>query len=255
MIRLFYFFLAIFCVIFIVFPIMHLFISLTVNEFIKAIYDREVWQAIFTSFIGASLSTFFGCLTGIPFAYILSRYDFKGKKILESIASLPVVIPHVAVGIILISLLSEKSFWGHFFSYFNLSFIDTIYGIVIAMAFVSISYIITSALIGFESVDRELEMVSRTLGATAFYTFWHITFPLALPAIIKGAILAFARAISEVGALLILAYFPKTAPIIMYERFEQYGLKAAHPVTVLVVFFSLIIFFVLLYFSKRHAFR
>lgn len=208
-------------------------------------------MAILTSFEGACFATFLGCILGVPIAYFLSRYEFIGKRLLESIANLPVVIPHVAVGIALLSFLNERTFLGNIFLKFHISFVDTIYGVVIAMAFVSISYIITSSLIGFNATPRELEMVSRSLGASLPYTFFRIVFPLAMPAIIRGAILAFARSVSEVGALLILAYYPKTAPIIMYERFEQYGLEVAKPVTALVVFFSLLIFFLLLFLSRR----
>ena len=162
-------------------------------------------------------------------------------------------IPHVAVGIALLSLFNERTIVGKLFAFFHITFTDTVYGIVLAMLFVSISFIISSSLVGFNNVEPELEMVSRTLGASPNYTFWHITFPLALPAIIRGAVLAFARSISEVGALLILAYYPKTAPILMYERFEQYGLNAARPVTAMVILFSVMIFFTLLYFAKKYA--
>lgn len=244
-------FLVLLCLGFIIFPILHIFITLCAKKLLKTLYDREVWMAILTSFEGACFATLLGCILGVPIAYFLSRYEFIGKRLLESIANLPVVIPHVAVGIALLSFLNERTFLGNIFLKFHITFVDTIYGVVIAMAFVSISYIITSSLIGFNATPRELEMVSRSLGASLPYTFFHIVFPLAMPAIIRGAILAFARSVSEVGALLILAYYPKTAPIIMYERFEQYGLEVAKPVTALVIFFSLLIFFLLLFLSRR----
>lgn len=240
---------------FILAPILNIFLTLTGKALIKTIHDQEIWHAIFTSFLGASLATMLGCVLGVPLAYILSHYEFRGKHILEAITNLPVVIPHVAVGIALLSFFNERTFLGKFFAYFHITFVDTIYGIVIAMAFVSISFVVSSALIGFKGIDKHLEIVSRSLGASAFYTFWHITFPLVLPAIFRGAILAFARGLSEVGALLILAYYPKTAPIIMYERFTEYGLNAAKPIAALVIFFSLLIFFILLYFSRYHAKR
>ncbi len=134
-------------------------------------------------------------------------------------------------------------FWDPFFNKLHISFVDTAYGIIIAMLFVSLSFIISSSLSGFDSIEPEMEMVARTLGASRSYTFFHITFPLAFPSILRGAILAFARSISEVGAILIIAYYPKTAPILMYERFEEYGLKSARPVTVIVILVCVAIFF------------
>lgn len=255
LLRFSFFILGILCIGLIVIPILDIFVTLAAKELVKTIYDREVWQALLTSFIGASLATVLGCILGVPLAYLLSRYDFKGKRIIEGIANLPIVIPHVAVGIALLCLLNEKTHLGNIFAYFHITFVDTIYGVIMALVFVSISYVIVSASIGFNGVDQTLEWVSRNLGASMAYTFWHITFPLALSAIVRGAILAFARSISEVGALLILAYYPKTAPILMYERFEQFGLEAALPVTALVVFFSLFIFVILLSLSRNHALR
>ncbi len=234
-------------------PIIYIFIKLSSHNIVVTIKDQTVWHSIFTSIWSALWATFIGCIIGVPFAYLLSRAQFKGKAIVESVVNLPVAIPHVAVGIALLSLFNQRTIVGRFFSFFHITFTDTIYGIVLAMLFVSVSFIISSSLVGFNNIEPELEMVSRSLGASANYTFWHITFPLALPAIIRGAVLAFARSISEVGALLILAYYPKTAPILMYERFEEYGLNAARPVTALVILFSVIIFFTLLHFTKRYV--
>jgi molybdate/tungstate transport system permease protein len=245
--------LALVSILFITLPIIHIFIKLSSKNLIATIRDGAVWHSIFVSASSALLATIIGCILGVPCGYLLSRSEFRFKAIIESIINLPVAIPHVAVGIALLSLFNERTIVGKLFAFFHITFTDTVYGIVLAMLFVSISFIISSSLVGFNNVEPELEMVSRTLGASPNYTFWHITFPLALPAIIRGAVLAFARSISEVGALLILAYYPKTAPILMYERFEQYGLNAARPVTAMVILFSVMIFFTLLYFAKKYA--
>ncbi len=241
------------CLAFVLAPILHIFIKLSAEKLIETIQDREVWEAIFTSLWGALWATILGCLLGVPLAYFLSRVEFKGKTLIESIVNLPVAIPHVAAGIALLSLFNPRTSVGKFFSFFHITFTDTIYGIIIAMLFVSLSFIVGAAITGFNSVEEELEMVSRSLGASPTYTFWHITLPLAFPAILRGAVLAFARSLSEVGALLVLAYYPKTAPVLMLDRFEQYGLNAARPVTALVILVSLIVFFTLFYLSKKYA--
>ncbi len=241
---------ALLAVSFITLPIIHIFVKVSSHQLLETIKDREVWDSIFISISSALSATAFACILGIPFSYLLSRTEFRGKELIESIVNIPVAIPHVAAGI---ALINEKTTVGKFFSYFHITFVDTIYGVIVAMLFVSISFVISSAIVGFNSVSKELEMVSRSLGASEIYTFWHITFPLALPSILRGAVLSFARGISEVGALLILAYFPKTAPILMYERFEEYGLNSARPITALVILVSLFIFFCLLYLTKRYA--
>ncbi len=238
---------------FILAPIIHLFISVSAESLFHTIKDKEVWRAIFTSFWGALWATFIGLFIGVPLGYFLSKTNFKGKGLIESIINLPVAIPHVAAGIALLSLFNPRGILGKFFAFFHISFMDTIYGVILAMLFVSFSFIIGASISGFSGVDEELEMVSRSLGASPFYTFFHITLPLAFPAILRGSVLAFARGASEVGALLVLAYYPKTAPILMLDRFEQFGLKEATPVTVLVIFCSLFSFAFLFFISKKYA--
>jgi len=230
------------CLLFIMVPLLNLLASTEISAFKKTLRDEEVWQAILTTLKGAGLSTATGLVLGVPLAYCLSEMEFKGKKVVESIINIPIVIPHVAVGIILLKLLNSNSPFGKIFSKFGISFVDTICGIAVAMCFVSISYSISSSLLGFRSINKELVWTARSLGAPPVEVFKRVIFPLALPYILRGAILSFARAVSEVGALLIIAYYPKTAPILMLERFENYGLKASTPIAVLVVLISLLIF-------------
>ena len=234
---------------FITVPVLNLFF-VDKNSLIETLKDREVWRALLTTLKGATFSTVFGALLGVPTAYFLSEFEFRGREFLESILNLPIVIPHVTVGIILLKLLNSKTLLGEFFSELGITFVDTIYGIVVAMCFVSISYVAVSSLLGFRSVDRNLIWSARSLGATPFQVFRYVVFPLTFPYILRGALLSFARAVSEVGALLIIAYYPITAPILMYERFENYGLKAATPIALLVVLFSLLIFTFLLTLSS-----
>jgi len=239
------------CFLFILVPIGNLFISLELPELKETLKDAEVWQAIGVTLQGAALSTAVGLTLGVPAAYLLSEAEFKGKHLIEGAVNIPIVIPHVAVGIILLKLLNTNSPLGELLSKLGITFVDTLYGIVVAMCFVSISYIIASALLGFKSVNRELLWTARSLGASPFQTFKLILLPLSLSHIIRGAVLSFARAVSEVGALLIIAYYPKTAPILMYERFENYGLKASTPIAALVILISLLIFTILLSIPTR----
>jgi molybdate/tungstate transport system permease protein len=194
-----------------------------------------------------------GLLLGVPTAYFLVSFDFKFKSFFESLLNLPIVIPHVAVGIMILKLLNQDTFLGKLFGAFGISFVDTIYGIVVAMCFVSFSYTVTSSILGFRSVSRELVWTARTLGASPFQVFKYVVFPLAFPYVLRGAVLSFARSISEVGALLIVAYYPITAPILMYERFEDYGLKASTPIAVLIVLVSLLLFVLLLSLSDKRG--
>ncbi len=247
-------FLSVLALLFVTVPIINLFFPVSGEEFSNTLKDREVWSALLTSLECAAFSTVLGLFLGVPTAYLLSEFSFKGKEILEGLFDLPIVIPHVAVGIIFLKLLNSKTLLGEFFSKIGITFVDTVFGIVVVMCFVSISYIVTSSLIGFRAVDREIIWSARTLGASPFKVFYLLLLPLSLPSILRGAVLSFARSISEVGALLIIAYYPKTAPILMYERFENYGLKEAVPIAVLIVLISLLIFVLILSISRRGKF-
>ena len=115
-------------------------------------------------------------------------------------------------------------------------------GIITVLTFVGMPFYINSAKEGFENISPRLEKVSRSLGASMPATFFRITFPLAWRSIVVGIIMCSARAISEFGAVVIVAYHPMIAPVLIYERFESYGLKYSQPVAVWLVLICLILF-------------
>ncbi len=212
-----------------------------------AFTDSRTLNAIFTSFYCAFLATAFVFVLGVPFAYMLAKYDFAGRRFLDSVIDLPILIPHNAAGLALLSVLAPTSPIGGAFSLFGVRFVDTVFGIVVAMAFVSAPFLIRSAQEAFGSVSFTMEKVARSLGASSFQVFRHVTFPLALRGILTGCLLTWARAVSEFGAVAILAYFPKTAPVQLYDVFEGLGgsggLNAALPISSLLVILAVVILF------------
>jgi molybdate/tungstate transport system permease protein len=118
-------------------------------------------------------------------------------------------------------------------------------GIVVVLTFVGLPFYLNAVKNGFENISPRLEKVSRSLGAPMFSTFLRITFPLAWRSMLIGLIMCCARAISEFGAVVIVAYHPMIAPVMIYERFEAYGLKYSQPVAVWLVSISLILFLIL----------
>ncbi|NPA39632.1 MAG: ABC transporter permease [Thermodesulfobacteria bacterium] len=232
-------------------PIFHIFLNLSFQSLLNTIKDPEVINAIFTSLKAAFFAVLLSFALGVPIGFLIAKTEFPFKKFLETCINLPIAIPHVAAGIALLSLFNSKTLVGRLFQFFHIGFVDTIYGVIIAMMFVSFSFVVSASIVGFSSVDEDLELVARSLGASPGYTFFKVTLPLAFPSIIRGCILAFARSLSEVGALLIIAYYPKTAQILVYERFEEYGLNAARPITAVVIVASLFIFLTLLYLNYK----
>ena len=208
----------------------------------STLVEPEVIGSILLS-LQAALWATTGCLLfGIPLAYMLARWNFPAKSIVQGIIDLPVMIPHTAAGIALLMVYGREFFLGRLLARFGIDFMGTEAGISMAMAFVSLPFLINAARDGFSAVDPRLERVARTLGASPWQAFFKVSLPLAWRSILSGAIMMWARGIAEFGAVIILAYHPMTAPVLIWERFENYGLKYSSPVAVLLILICLVIF-------------
>lgn len=217
---------------------------------IETLGDKDVLLAIARS-LGLSLTA--GILAfalGTPLSYLLARKEFPGKKIIEGIIDLPVMIPHPVVGIAILSLAGRTHPFGRFLSGMGIEIMGTRTGIVTVLVFVGIPFYVNAVKAGFESVPVRLEYASRTLGAGTFETFRRVTLPLTWRHMVLGIIMCTARAISEFGAVVIVAYHPMTAPVMIYERFTAYGLKYSQPVAVWLILLSLALFIVLRMMSR-----
>ena len=227
---------------FIVVPLIKMIVASDPGILLDTLFDPEVRGAIWLTLYAALLATIVGFVLGVPLAYLLAHHDFPGKKLVEGLIDVPIVVPHTAAGIALLFVFGRNFFAGKVFHFMGIDFVDTTAGIVIAMLFVSIPFLIDSAKEGFKKVDVRLEKVSRTLGASPWQTFLKISFPLSWRSILAGNIMMWARGISEFGAVIILAYHPMIAPTLIFERFETYGLTYSRPVAVLLIILCLLVF-------------
>jgi len=211
----------------------------------QTLLDDEVRHSILLTFYSSLIATLFAFVCGVPLAYLLARVEFPGKWLVEGIIDVPIVVPHSAAGIALLMVFGRRTLLGRAFGLLDLKFVSAAPGIVIAMLFVSLSFLVNAAREGFEAVDPRLERVARTLGASPWRAFWRVSFPLAWRSILSGMILMWARGLSEFGAVVILAYHPMVAPVLLYERFESFGLRYARPVATLMILICLATFAVL----------
>jgi len=207
----------------------------------SALTDTVATNAIMTSFFCALLATLLIFVIGIPLAYILSKHEFPGKKIVDSLIDLPILVPHNAAGLALLVILGRTYPVGSFLSGFGISFQDTIFGVVVAMAFVSSPFMIRSAQEAFSAVNPAMERSARSLGATNFGVFFHVTLPLGLKGILTGCLLTWARSVSEFGAVVVLAEIPMTAPVYLSNVLTTGGLNAALAVTGLLVIIAVVV--------------
>lgn len=213
--------------------------------------DAAVRGAIWLSVSTALYSTLIALLFGVPLGYILARKEFFGKSVLQGIVDVPVVVPHTVAGIALLTVFGARGLLGAPFEMLGLRFVDAVPGIVVAMLFVSAPFVINSARDGFQSVDKRLENVARSLGASEFGAFFDISLPLASRSILTGAILSWARAISEFGAVIILVYYPMIAPTLIYDRFTSFGLNASRPIAVLLILICLVVFVAMKFAARK----
>jgi len=164
------------------------------------------WQIVwFTAWVSA-LSTIVILPPGLAIAWLMARFQWPGKSIIETIISLPLVMPPVATGLILLKLLGRRGAIGGFLhDKLNLDIVFTWRGVLIALGVMSFPLLVRSARVAFEEVNPRLEQIARTLGASNLRVFCTITLPLALNGILGGMILAFARALGEFGATIMVA--------------------------------------------------
>lgn len=235
---------------FIIAPLLGMFLKTTPSAFFETAAETEVTQSIWLTIRTALAATLIFSVVAIPFAYLLARKNFPFKGLVTGIIDLPVVIPHSAAGIALLGFVSRDSALGQMGSAIGLNFIGHPAGIAIAMAFVSIPYLINTARDGFAGVPERLEKAALTLGASPGRVFFTISLPLAWRNILSGLILMFARGMSEFGAVVIIAYHPMITPVLIYERFGAFGLKYARPVSVLFILISLALFILFRWMAK-----
>lgn len=236
-------------VVFILFPLIEMVAQPSLQDLKETIQDPDVLRSIWLSIYTSGLAALISFVIGTPFAYLLARKDFFGKKLVESIVDLPIMIPHPVVGIAILGLAGKNHWLGNLMQQVGIHIMGTVTGIVTVLTFVGLPFYVNTVKTGFEAIPVRLENVSRSLGASLTGTFFRVTFPLAWRSMLVGIIMCCARAVSEFGAVVIVAYHPMIAPVMIYERFTAYGLKYSQPVAVWLIAVCLILFLLLRIFS------
>jgi molybdate/tungstate transport system permease protein len=208
----------------------------------STLVDAEVLASIGLTFSAAALATGIGLAAGVPLAYLMARRSFPAKAWIAVLVDLPVVIPHTAAGIALLLVFGRQGLLGRWLAPLGIFFTDNVAGIVAAMLFVSLSFLIDASREAFAQIDSQTEESARVDGASPWQVFWHVALPQAWRGILSGALLMWARGISEFGAVVILAYHPKIVPVLVFERFSGFGLAAAQPVALILIVVVLVVF-------------
>ena len=194
-----------------------------------------VVQAATTSLVAALASTVIAFIFGLPLAYWLSRSDHPLTTPALAVVVLPLVLPPVVSGMVLLTVVGPAGLGG----LTDLRLTRSLVGVVTAQTFVAAPFFVVTAKAAFDGVDCHLEEAARSLGRSWPETIRSVTVPLAKPGIAAGLVLTFARAMGEFGATIMLAYYPRTLPVQIWASFISTGLDAALPIAVILLSVSL----------------
>jgi molybdate/tungstate transport system permease protein len=221
-------------------PIGNLLLGSNWARALAALRQPEALQAVKVSLLTSAIAIVAMTAFGVPLGYLLARADLPLKRLWIGLVFLPMVVPDLAGGILLLRLFGPYGVIGRPFDAHNLALTNNIVGIVLVQIFVAAPFVIASSLAAFANVDRELEAAAGTLGDSAWQVFTRVSLPLAWPGIAIGITLAWIRALGEFGATLVMAYNPHTLPVFLWVKFESEGLAGALPIAFCLVLLAVV---------------
>jgi len=222
--------------------------SLGWDDLWRIVSSRRAVSAYGITFGSALLATLFNGLFGLLLAWVLVRYRFPGKRLLDALVDLPFALPTAVAGLTLVTLFSENGWYGHLLIPLGITVNYTQAGIVIAMIFTSIPFVVRTVQPVLEDIQPDIEEAARTLGATRRQIFARVIWPVLMPAFIAGCVLSFARAIGEFGGVVFIAGnlpgLTEVVSLLIFIRLEEFsyeGAAALATVLLLVAFVTLLV--------------
>ncbi|MFB6309719.1 MAG: ABC transporter permease [Salinirussus sp.] len=216
-------------------PILSLVLNQSPAALIASMTDPTVISAAGTSLVTSLISASLAAVFGLPLAYWMARSGSRAVTPVTALVVLPLVLPPVVSGLILLTVVGPGTLVDSIAQTVGVSLTGSLAGVVLAQTFVASPFVVITATAAFRGVDDRLEQVSRTLGTDRLSTMRRITLPLAWPGILAGITLAFARAMGEFGATIMLAFYPRTMPVEIWVSFSSLGLSSAFPLAVILV--------------------
>ena len=217
-------------------------------EYFKIISDERVIAAFKVSFSSAIAAALLNFVFGFIIAWILARHNFFGKKIVDACIDLPFAIPTAVAGISLAMVFSLNGFMGKFLSLFNISLEYSRAGIVIALVFIGLPFVVRTVQPVIEELDSGVEEAAASLGANFFQIFFKVIFPSVLPALITGAAMAFARGLGEYGSVIFISsnmpYESEIVPLLIIKKLMQFDYVGASAIGATMLIIAFIMLFI-----------
>jgi sulfate/thiosulfate transport system permease protein len=215
-------------------------LTIDAGKFWKIATDPIAISAYEVTFVTALAAALINGVFGTLVAWVLVRYDFPGKKIINGIIDLPFALPTSVAGLTLATVYSPKGWVGGLLAPLGIRIAFTRWGVMVAMLFISLPFVVRTLQPVLEEMEKEMEEAAWSLGATPSQTFWKVTLPPLLPAILTGTTLGFSRAVGEYGSIVMVAanrpYQDLIASVLIWQKLENYDLVGATVIgTVLLV--------------------
>lgn len=195
--------------------------------------------------IAAGIATVFNAIYGLLMAWVLVRYEFRGKRILDALMDMPFALPTAVAGLSLTTLFSANGWFGSVLHPAGIPVVYTIWGIALAMAFTSVPFVVRTVQPVLEDMDPALEQAAVTLGARPWTIFSRVVFPAILPAWLAGCTTAFARSLGEFGAIVFIAgnlpFQTEIAALLAFIRLEEFDYNGAAAIALVLLGFALVL--------------
>jgi sulfate transport system permease protein len=219
--------------------------TLSLDQIWAAIASPRVMASYRLTFGASLLAAMINLFFGLVLAWVLVRYEFFGKKIVDALVDLPFALPTAVAGIALASLYAPNGWVGHWFEPFGIKLAFTPLGVVLALIFIGFPFVVRTVQPVLEEMERELEEAATCLGASRWQTFRHVILPTILPALLTGFTLAFARAIGEYGSVIFIAgnmpMVSEITPLLIITKLEQYDYAGATAIAVSMLLMSFVL--------------
>ena len=231
--------------------------QLGLGEFFEVITRKRVLSSFYVSFITALGASLVNAVMGLILAWVLVRYEFPGKRIMDGMIELPFALPTAVAGIALTSLTSDSGLVGSFFARFGIKIAYTRIGITIAMIFVGIPFVVRSVQPVLEKMDNSCSEAAGVLGAKKSTIFRKVIFPELKPAIFAGTGLAFGRCLGEYGSIVFIAgnkpYYTEITPLIIMSELQEFDYSSATAIALVMLAVSFFILFLNSMIQQRNA--
>ena len=222
--------------------------KLSPHEFWQTVTSPRVLASYKVSILTAFIASLINAVMGLILAWVLVRYDFPGKRIMDGVIELPFALPTAVAGIALTHLTVHNGWVGQLFAKFGIEIAYTKIGITVALVFIGIPFVVRSVQPVLEKIDPEYEEAAAMFGASRSKAFFSIVLPEIMPALIAGFTMAFARSIGEYGSVVFIAgntpYETEIAPLMIMSQLQEYDYASATSIALVMLLFAFLILFV-----------